>query len=460
MFICCLISATYAIQPIKINGKLTFAHSGQIRFYQYTDFLTEEKQLLAITDINADGTFGVQLTLPETQLVEIAYNATFGQLFLEPEKSYQLEISTDTQALSRIDAQLFDCHLYVTIIPYDTAELNYKIDRFERYYRYFFYNFEDYFYQQTSEETYDSLINLLRIRFPYDDNAVDFYSQYVKYRYASIDFLYYQKNRGKVYDKYLTSAYIPYANVSYMSFLNEFYESYVYGASKYLHSKVLEEQINKSAPLFKILDLLGADPTLVNEQVREMILIKTIGDLYKGNENFNRMQLLRLLQQIAEQTKFQEHKIMATDMMKYLTRFQTNYKAPDFTLKDIYNNTFHLQDFSGKYLYLHFFSTYNQESQQEMFVIEQMQEQFGDKLMIVSVMLDFESAKLYHYVNEHKNFTWTFLTPEDSYSFLDAYQTYALPFGVLIDPKGKIVSYPALSPARGLMVQIYTLFSN
>ncbi len=458
--LCCLTSATYAIKPIKISGKLTFAHSGQLRFYQYTDFLTEEKKLLAFANIDSNGLFEIQLSLKETQLVELAYNATFGQMFLEPEKSYQVEISADTQALDRIDAQLYGFRLYVAVLPYDSSELNYKIDRFERYYRYFFYNFEEYFYQQTPEATYDSLVNLLRVRIPYDEQSMDFYSQYVKYRYASIDFLYYQKNREKVYQKYLTSAYIPYNNISYMSFLNEFYERYVYGASKYMHTKTLEEQINKGTPLFKILDLLGADPTLVNEQVREMVLIKTIGELYKENDNFNRVQLLNLLQQIIVLSKFEEHKTMATNMVQHLTRFQSAYPAPYFTLKDIYNNTFHLTDFAGKYLYLHFFATYNQESQQEMFVLEQMQEQFGDKLQIVSVMLDFESAKLYHYVNEHKNFTWTFLTPENSYSFSDAYQTYTLPLGVLIDPKGKIVSYPALSPTRGLMVQIYTLFSD
>ena len=75
-------------------------------------------------------------------------------------------------------------------------------------------------------------------------------------------------------------------------------------------------------------------------------------------------------------------------------------------------------------------------------------------------MLDFESTKLYHFVNEYKDFDWTFVHCNGNFSFIDKYRTYALPMGILIDANGNIVSYPAKSLSDGLLVQIYTLFPN
>ena len=73
-------------------------------------------------------------------------------------------------------------------------------------------------------------------------------------------------------------------------------------------------------------------------------------------------------------------------------------------------------------------------------------------------MVDFEPAKLYHFVSTYRQFDWIFLQVGDNFKFLDDYRAKALPLGVLIDTQGNIVLYPAVSPAKGLVAYFFYLF--
>jgi thiol-disulfide isomerase/thioredoxin len=196
----------------------------------------------------------------------------------------------------------------------------------------------------------------------------------------------------------------------------------------------------------------------VNEKIREMVLIKGLGELYELEDEFNRNNILYLLSQMNTESKFKEHRIMSDNLIKFLTRLKSGTKAPDFVLKNVYNSQVRISDFEGKYLYIHFFSTYCEDCIREMLVLKSVHEKYKDSLQIVSVMVDFEQSNLYHFVNAHKEFDWTFLHFGGNFSFINAYNVYALPLGILIDAGGRIVSYPAKSPTRGLLMQIFDIF--
>ena len=196
----------------------------------------------------------------------------------------------------------------------------------------------------------------------------------------------------------------------------------------------------------------------VNEKIREMVLIKCLGELYGLDHEFSRNNILYLLYQTKGESKFSEHKLMAENMINYLTSLQSGIEAPDFILKDVYNSPVKLSDLKGKYVYLHFFSTYCEECIREMLALKYLQEKYKDSLQIVSVMLDFEQTNLYHFVNTYKDFDWLFLHFDKNFSFIDAYGVYALPLGILINSQGKIVSSSSKFPAQGLVMQLFDLF--
>jgi thiol-disulfide isomerase/thioredoxin len=191
------------------------------------------------------------------------------------------------------------------------------------------------------------------------------------------------------------------------------------------------------------------------------VFIKGLGELYALEYEFNRVNILSLLSQMNKTSKFEEHRKMANNLIQNLIRLKSGTKAPDFELKDVYNSTVKISDFEGRYLYLHFFSTYCEDCIREMLVLKLLQEKYKDSLRIVSVMVDFEQANLYHFVNTYKEFNWTFLHFGKNFSFIDAYGIYSLPLGVLINSKGNIVSYPAKSPTdEDLLRQLFSIFPN
>ncbi|MDR2409191.1 MAG: redoxin family protein [Bacteroidales bacterium] len=448
----------FGIKPVVIEGQASFAKGNQLRFYFYNDLLLKEKVLCSTVNVNKEGSFRVEIPTNETVLLTIAYNTTYGYIFIEPEKHYQIALSTDEERLKRIDAEILGGVIATRIIPVDTAELNYKINLFDKYFSCFLYQYTSYIYQGIQENVYDSLIGLLTKKFPVDDEAIDYYSVYVKYSIAGIDLLYYHKEKDKLYRKYLDSRYIFYNNIAYMDFFDSFFEGYLYTGTRKISHQILYENININRDYYKFLDEMGKDPVLVNERIREMVFIKGLGELYELGNEFNRNNILYLLSQMHSVSKFEEHRIMSNNQIKYLTRLRTQTKAPDFVLKDVYNSSVSLSDFKGRYLYLHFFSTYCEDCIREMLILKSVHEKYKDSLQVVSIMVDFEQANLYHFVNSHKEFNWTFLHFGGNYSFIDAYSVYGLPLGILIDSYGKIVSYPAKSPNHGLLAQLFAIF--
>jgi len=462
VLIYCLLSiqciVLQAFKPVVVEGTAAFAKGGKIRFYLYNDLVLQQRKMLTTADVNKEGFFRAEIPVNETCLLSIAYNTNYGSIYIEPEKKYTIELLADEGMLPFIHAEMIGEGIKTKILPVDTAELNYKINRFDYYYNYFWQYFGSNIMSQPPEK-YDSLKQLLTNRFPYNPDAIDYYSVYVKYRMAYIDLLYYQKDKEKVYDKYLNTKYIFYNSTAYMDFFDHFFDEYLYAGSRKVTKQMLYQDINEKCDYYKLLDNLGKDPVLRNEVIREMALIKGLGELYGMNKEFSQRNILILLKQMTQISKFKEHRIMAENLINYLLSMKSGTTAPEFSLKDAHNSTMNLSDFKGKYVYLHFFSTYCLDCIREMAYLKQVKDLYKDNIQIISVMLDFEQTKLYHFVNEYKQFDWLFLHFSSNYEFLDAYKAYNLPLSVLINPEGLIVEYPAKSPMdEGFGKQFFTLF--
>ena len=78
----------------------------------------------------------------------------------------------------------------------------------------------------------------------------------------------------------------------------------------------------------------------------------------------------------------------------------------------------------------------------------------------MSVMLDYEPLKLYHFLNDYPDFGWQFAHFDGQFDFIDAYKPYALPLGMLVDPQGRVVAYPAPSATEGLAELFMRMFGD
>ncbi len=443
LFFIFFISITYAINPVIINGEAAFAKSKEIRFYYYDDLLTKNKIFLCNAIIDDSGFFSVKIPALETQELILNINTTEGSFFIEPEKNYQLTLYTNEDLINTLSAKLLNNNITIKIAGHDTDELNWKINYFNQYYNYFLYKHSPAIINLVNQSIYDSLINIITDKFPISNNPNDFYSVYVKFRLAAIDRIYYKKSPYKLYSKYLDDKYIYYNNPAYMDFFTSFFDNFLYNNTKYITKKTLYHSINDLNNYFRLLDELGKDPMLVNEAIREMVLILNLKSLFSQKDEFNLVNILSLLKSVGENTKFSEHKKMAKNTIEQLSNLQHGTIAPHFTLKNIHNETIQLSDFKGKYVYLHFFTTDCQECIREMLIIKDLYETYHQKVEFISILLDFETTRLYHFVNSHPEFKWTFAHFNNDFSFINNYKIYALPLAIIINKEGNIESFPA-----------------
>ena len=95
-----------------------------------------------------------------------------------------------------------------------------------------------------------------------------------------------------------------------------------------------------------------------------------------------------------------------------------------------------------------------------MLILNHLNSLYGDKVQFLSVMLDYEPVRLYHFVKNYPDFGWQFAHFNNQFDFLEAYKPYALPLSMLVDPQGKVLAYPAPAASEGLAELFMKLFAD
>lgn len=450
-----------AQQPIVINGKAPFAKNKELRFYTYDDLLSKNLTYEKSATVNENGLFSVSFSdIKEITMLTINYNLTYGSIYVEPGHTYELELYTDSTLIDRVDAEMLGNYIQINCLNNDSNELNWKLNYFDQYYTYFMYYNGAAIIRHAPKTVYDSLLNIIKERFPLSDEAHDFYSVYVRYKIAAIESLYFDKSKDKVFKKYLETPYVYYENPAYMDFIDMFFEDYLYSGTQKITKAMLYQDINEQNNYYKLLDDLGKDPLLKNEIIRELVLIKGLWELRAYKDEFKLENLESMLKTLARKTKFPEHRQIADDQLKSFKSLQVGSRFPAFDFVDIKGNHVTSEQYKGKYLYMQFFTTYCQDCIREMLILKYLHETYGDRVEFLSVMLDFEPVHLYHFVNNHSEFNWQFVHFGNNFDFIDAYKPYSLPLGMLVDPSGKIVVYPAPFASDGLSELFANIFSK
>jgi nitrous oxidase accessory protein len=128
--------------------------------------------------------------------------------------------------------------------------------------------------------------------------------------------------------------------------------------------------------------------------------------------------------------------------------------APDFSLTDIDGNSFSLSDYRGTVVLLEFFATYCSPCVNQTAHLKILYEEFGDKLLIISIGRENETV-LRDFREEH-GIEWTIAN--DTANMLEAYEVVAIPVLLIIDQQGYICyTYVGLTEESVLRPEIESL---
>jgi peroxiredoxin len=370
------------------------------------------------------------------------------ELFLEPGKNYILSVSPlNYNDMTEMNPFLESQSLDIVISGNRPDDLNTLIQGFNKDYNGFVLDHFNDLYRDKDK----AMLDTFRVRSArkFSDAKNPYFNDYVKYKTGSLEQVANIMGKPHMVKKYFSDAPILYDNVEYMDFFREFFSGYITVTSRPLKFLNYSAMLDGAFSYATLMKALLADTLLRKPQLRELVLLRCMLEMY-GDPQYKKESIRNLLAGVSKESKFPENRLIADDVLKFVTRLKPGSEAPGFTLMDRNRKKVSLSDFRGKPVLIGFWTTYCQVCLSEMEYMKPMYDKYRDRMNFVSISADKEFVKMNFFLNLKKKFNWTFLHLGNELGLLKDYDVKSFPLFVLIDSQGKIVSYPADLPGSGL----------
>ncbi|MHC1706173.1 MAG: TlpA family protein disulfide reductase [Bacteroidales bacterium] len=446
---------TYSVNT-KIEGKAPAFAGRTIRLSTYSDMVTNRMELLATASIDKEGFFSMQADLSDTLSCILSIGFRKAAVYLCPGKEYHCIINIDPSTLlqQRLPSVLQELPLEFQNLAID--DINTEIKKFNVVFENFITSNALIISAMNKHKVMDS-IRVLRSGFTIRNAS--FLDTYVTYRMADLVSMVNRWDTRTCYYKYLRNNTLFYNNPAYMDYFNVFFEHYLLTKSPSNFRSDLDLHINKTLDIKALTDILGRDSMLQNERIRELVLIKNLGELYY-HPDFQSQNVLSLIRNIEKGSKFTEHRLIAGNLRFHLTHLSRGSEAPGFSFIDDEGKERTLGDFRGKWVYLNFFTTWCESCVPGMKVMPGLKKQFGNTMEFISICCNENPLDLKYFLDNNKDLDWIFTNLDDTMEIAEGYRVLTYPYYVLIDPDGNIFQYPARNPENQLKEYLEVLFKQ
>ncbi len=446
-FLICQLSV-YSQFDVTINGKFPGAEGKTVRLFEYSDMLTYRQNKIASYTVDDDARFKFNIQIYEPQYVFFRIDHARNGLFIEPGKTYNIEFDfVDFDLIdNRRNPYLDPLYFPFTITNEKPDGINVLIDSLDKL-------TDDFLYENFSIANRGRMAGLLA-DFKNSTNALfenvdnEFFTQYYKYKFGKLNNIIAPKSNNEVVAKYFFDGKIQYNNIEYMEFFNSFFENFVIRGSRNIRIQDVEFTVNELASYTALMDSLGKDTLLRNEVLREMVLLKTLDEIYHERD-FSKRNIDSILNQVVLQSKFPRHKQIAENILWSKNYLSIGSPAPDLVLENEKGEKYSLSDFSGKFVYISFFTTWCIPCLAELPVKQDLYEQYGDFIEFISISVDRHTYPYYNFLRQN-DYSWRFFHFNDDFNLLDDYQVRSYPVFILICPQGNILNYPRLYPSNAI----------
>lgn len=434
--------------PTFIEGKVIKGNGLVIRISTYSDLISFQDNILDVQEINSNENFELGFEIVDIQEVFVRIGNQQFSFFAEAGKSYQLQIeNVEIPPKSAVNQQK-QLHLFWS----EKNALNEAIDNFNYSFSTFLeenfvalYKYRDSKLLKTFE---DEMTEKLGNTSSLNPTEKSFFENFIAYQFADL-----KNASGTVSDLKLGESYfknkdVLYQHPSYMLFFNHYFTKY-FGSGK-RNTTYLEfiKLIRSGGSTSKLLDYIGQDPILIQERLRELVLLNALKEVYY-NKNFSKVEILKLINEIVRKSKFLEHQKIGTAILTQLTSLELGSPAPEFKLKSTQDIIKSLNDYKGRYVYLVFMSDNCQACESDRLTLEKMHEKYKKDIAVLEIFVNYTKDGLYRFLNENHS-SWDRLLFNNDFELLNTYHTRTYPLYILLDREGKIVFNPSKKPHEGI----------
>lgn len=446
-----LCSCSLRSQNVTIKG-IAPTHKGkEISVYLYDDLITKSLSLQSSDTVDERGNFELSLSVKNTQIALVKTGNLTGTIYLQP--NYIYGVIFPEQDSLRFVANGAEQNINL-IINGDSTELNARIIDFNACFDVFWEKNYKSFVSNKAHQKLDSF--QLQMNKRYEKVKSNYFKTYIEYTFAAINE---NMGRHRIYlaNKYILSRPINYNNYEYMAFFNQYFNQYIQKQSITKNGNLILDAINEQGEYRHLNELLKNDAVLKNDTLRELVILKSLYDLYYV-PHFRKEKIKQMIEQLQASTNIPEHKKIGFDMLRDMTDMQAGQKAPVFLLPNVKHDTISLYDFKARYVYLNFFATWCTDCLQEFKKQEQLYKKYADKVMFVSVCMDDDTLALKNFIKKNPLYKWTLLYGGKNKKLIEQYNVTSLPVYYLISPDGYLLQSPALKPDEGIEFKFNQIF--
>lgn len=442
-----LFLAARAQTPVTISGSAPFAAGEELRLLVFDDLLNGIPNVVATDIIDKNGHFSLKYRTNDIKLAQIAIRNAKAEFFIVPANDYSFTITMDSTLFQLINPEKYGGFLQIENVRKDTTDLNYKINRFSQ-----FYNavVDDYAYPLiygSTDNVFDTVHAIIAERYDFQYLPDNYYQSYGFYTMGGLDMLQYRKKPLFIYQKYFDNDHILYYNPAYMALFNQFYDGYIY-SSPYISKDLLTSAINENPDYPTLFNEVGRDPKLANARLRELVIIKNLIE-FLDNKEFDRNQVLKMLDYIRKTSSFENHITLINSKLKQIEQIKKGQEELAFI--DEKGHKARLKQYEGTPVYLHIFQTDCINCIREMLIIKEMQSKYGEKIQFVSLCVDPDKKNYQAFVKQFgKQFDWPVLYFDGQYDWLSQQGIETLPDHMLLNESGEMQVRYAPSPEQGL----------
>ena len=281
-----LLSSALAQENISISGSAANGAGKRIELYRYSDMLTLSEQLVDSTTIAGNGHFrlAAYANYPCMMILQVEnYSQSF---FVEPGRDYEVYIPQfDWNVDERINVHLDPQALPVEFLGMADDDLNALITRYEAVAADYVDNhrlqFDPRFRPQ--KRYFDSLV--IQVNKIVPDGRNEYFNRYKRYQLAQFQYGMKFDTRARMFARYVSGQPILYYDDNYMSFFFTLFAHSLSDGSPRVPLARMVEWVN-NAQLDRMMDSLGVDSLLRNEQVRELVLLQALSEAYNNRRYY------------------------------------------------------------------------------------------------------------------------------------------------------------------------------
>lgn len=439
---------------VVVSGKNDSYAGETLELRRYTEKVLNGSESVATAKVGKEGDFRFEFDLTNECQVYLPGDAQRGYMYVEPGKSYEIEIPNKRERTLFEKLQpYFQPNEYLFFIQKpDKNGVNMKILQFEDAFD--FFTMKALASKGDVDTVQYSVNELNRI---FSDFTSKFQKDYKNYRCLLLKAQFSDPvQMGGVYSEF-SKLGVDKSNPAFWDLFNNVFYNIIpntLGSEDFYVFKKIIETTNAKMLLMHIQEQYKISDT----ELRELAAIKIVGDLAAA-EIFDNKLVVRMLNNLAAAISMTENKELALNVAATVGSTLVGEGAPNLVGHDLNGKKHELNEFLGKYIYLNICNSRLMKTEKDLKILDRFQQTFEGQLQVVNIFVYDDKERVEKITKGLSGKMQIWLAPESDV-LRKVYNARAVPSYYLMDNEGKFVLLRKAEPNDELRYLLLNIFDK